>query len=110
VVDATHLAAQAPASQAVGQVFNIGSGRSVSVNELWDRITTLTGVPVLPRYAEGPPGEVRHSLAEIEKARDRLGYAPAVDFDEGLRRSVGFYEESRRNRRRRRTHAVGHAA
>ncbi len=110
VVHANLLAARAPASRAAGRVFNIGSGRSESVNELWDRIRTLTGVPVLPHYEEGRPGEVKNSLAAIDKAREQLGYAPLVDFDEGLRRTVAYYRESRKDQRRRRARAVVRAA
>src|SRR5207253_3802357 len=43
VVHANLLAAHAPAARVAGQVFNVGSGHSVSVNELWDRVRALTG-------------------------------------------------------------------
>jgi UDP-glucose 4-epimerase len=82
----------------------------VSVNDLWDRIRELAGVPVLPKYAEGRPGEVRHSLASIDKARELVEYQPVVDFDEGLRQTVADYRESRKERRRRRPRAVVRAA
>jgi len=110
VVHATLLAARAPAARVAGHVFNIGYGQSVSVNDLWDRIQGLAGVPVLPRYAEGRPGEVRHSLASIDKARELMGYQPIVDLDEGLRQTVMYYRESRKQRRRRRPRAVVQAA
>lgn len=111
VVHANLLAARAPAARVAGQVFNIGSGRSVSVNELWDRIRSLTGVPLLPHHAEARPGEVQDSLAAIDRAREHIGYAPVVDFDEGLRRTVAHYEESRKEeRRRRRARAAAAAA
>ena len=84
VVHANLLAARAtPAERIAGQVFNVGSGQRVSVNDLWDRIRDLAGVPVLPKYVEGRPGEVRDSLAAIDKARDLLGYTPVVDFEQG---------------------------
>ncbi len=110
VVQANLLALRAPAAQAAGQVLNIGTGTSVSVNELWDRIRALTCVPVLPRYAEGRPGEVRNSVAAIDKARERIGYAPAVDFDQGLGLTIAHYQESRKDRRRRQARAVVRAA
>ena len=110
VVHANLLAARAPAERVAGQVFNIGYGQSVSVNDLWDRIQGLAGVPVLPRYAEGRPGEVRNSLASIDKARELMGYQPVVDFDEGLRQTVTYYREIRKQRRRRRPRAVVQAA
>src|SRR2546430_5652276 len=52
--------------------------QSVSVNDLWERIQELAGVPVLPKYAEGRPGEVRNSLASIDKARELVGYEPEI--------------------------------
>jgi len=93
-----------------GQVFNVGSGHSVSVNELWDRVRALTGVPVLPKHEAARAGEVKSSLASITKARDLVGYQPCVDFDEGLRRTVTFYREARKQRRRRRERAIVQAA
>jgi nucleoside-diphosphate-sugar epimerase len=110
VVHANLLAARAPAARVAGQMFNIGCGQSVSVNDLWDRIRELAGVPVLPKYAEGRPGEVRNSLASIDKARELVGYEPVVDFDEGLRQTVAYYREGRKERRRRRPRAVVRAA
>src|SRR2546430_1291115 len=87
VVHANLLAARAPAANVAGQVFNVGSGHSVSVNELWDRVRGLTGVPVLPKHEAARAGEVKSSLASITKARDLVGYQPGVEFDEGLRRT-----------------------
>ena len=110
VVHANILAARAPAARVAGQVFNVGCAQSVSINDLWDRIQTLTGAPVLPRHVEGRSGEVRNSLASIDKARELVGYEPVVDFDEGLRQTVAYYRESRKARRRRRPRAVGRAA
>ena len=82
----------------------------MSVNDLWDRIRDLAGVPVLPKYVEGQPGEVRDSLAAIDKARDLMGYAPVVDFEQGLRHTVAYYREQRKDQRRRRARAAARAA
>jgi nucleoside-diphosphate-sugar epimerase len=106
VVHANLLAARAPAAPVAGQVFNVGSGQGVSVNDLWDRVRDLAGVPVLPKYAAGRPGEVRNSLASIDKARELLGYQPVVDFADGLRQTIAYYRESQRERRRRPRTAV----
>src|SRR2546430_10377 len=100
VVHANVLAARAPAARVAGQVFNVGCAQSVSINDLWDRIQTLTGAPVLPRHVEARSGEVRHSLAPIDKARELVGYEPVVEFDEGLRQTVAYYRAERRDRRR----------
>lgn len=101
VVHANLLAARAPAERVAGQVINVGCGQSVSVNDLWEQIRELSGVPVLPRYAEGRPGEVRDSLASIDKARALVEYQPVVDFREGLRQTVAYYRDHRKAARRR---------
>ncbi len=94
VVHANLLASHAPGSRVAGQILNVGSGESVSVNELWQRIATLAEVDLAPVYATGRPGEVRASLAAILKARELIGYKPVVDFDEGLRRTIASYRRA----------------
>ncbi len=91
VVHANLLASRAPGVQVSRQVFNVGSGQSVSVNELWARIATLADVDFAPIYDAGRPGEVRESLAAIGKARELIGYEPVVGFDEGLRRTIASF-------------------
>ncbi|HEV8263713.1 MAG TPA: SDR family oxidoreductase [Gemmatimonadales bacterium] len=91
VVHANLLAARAPAAQAAGAVFNIGSGVALSVAALWERIRAAAGVDVEPVYEAARPGDVRDSLASIEEARAALGYEPIVDFDAGLARTVAWY-------------------
>ena len=110
VVQANLLAARAPAARVAGQVFNIGTGKSVSISELWDRVRSLTGVPVLPKHEAARAGEVKSSVAAIAKARERVGYQPVVDFDEGLRRTIASYEEARKARHHRRPRTVERAA
>ena len=82
VVDATLLAAEA--LQASGSVLNIGCGASYSVLDLVSAVEKATGRPVEPRF--GPPrlGDVKHSFANIDRARARLGYEPHVAFDDGV--------------------------
>ena len=110
VVHANLLAARAPAEVA-GQVFNIGCGKGVSVNQLWEHIRALAGVPLAPLYAQGRAGEVRDSVAGLAKARRLLGYEPMVDFEEGLRQTVAFYRAQRDTPpRRKRARAVVVAA
>jgi len=110
VVHANLLAARAPGADVAGQVFNIGCGKGVSVNQLWDHIRTLAGVPFAPLYAQGRAGEVRDSVAELAKARRLMGYEPVVDFEEGLRQTIGFYRARRDAPQRKRARAVVVAA
>jgi len=110
VVHANLLAARAPAADVSGQVFNIGSGKGVSVNQLWEHIRRLAGVPLAPVHTQGRAGEVRDSVAELARAGRLLGYAPIVDFEEGLRQTIAFYRARRDAARRKRARAVVVAA
>jgi nucleoside-diphosphate-sugar epimerase len=85
-VRANLLAADAPG--AAGHVINVAGGRRISLNELYAELQKITGTSVPASH--GPPraGDVRHSLADLGRARDLLGFAPAVSLAEGLRRTV----------------------
>jgi nucleoside-diphosphate-sugar epimerase len=91
-VDANLLAAAAPA-EGVGEAFNVACGERTTLNEIVVRIGELCGREIEAVHTDPRPGDVRHSLADIDKARRILGYEPAVDFEEGLRRTFAFYEE-----------------
>ncbi len=82
VVRANLLAAAA--SQAVGETINIGSGEQHSLHDLLDVAGELLEVAVQPEYREARAGDVRDSLASIERAKSLLGYMPAVGFRKGL--------------------------
>jgi len=87
VVSANVLACAAP-QEAVGQVFNCACNERVSLNRLTATINELLGTSIAPERAEPRVGEVRHSLADIGKARRVLGYEVVVPFREGLVRLV----------------------
>jgi UDP-N-acetylglucosamine/UDP-N-acetyl-alpha-D-glucosaminouronate 4-epimerase len=93
VVEANLLACHAPAEQVGGGVFNIGYGAATSVLDLWQRIADLVDVEIKPVHQAARAGDVRHSLASITRAREQLGYAPSVDLEEGLRRTVAYYRD-----------------
>lgn len=88
-VQAVMKAADAPA--AVGNVYNIGSGANVSVLELVRHLNQLLGSNIVPLHTEARAGDVRHSQADISRARRDLGYEPAVSFAEGLQRTLDWY-------------------
>ena len=67
-----------------GAVFNVGSASARSILEVLGIIAEAFGVEASPRHEEARPGEVRDSLASIALAADHLGYAPGVDFRDGL--------------------------
>jgi UDP-glucose 4-epimerase len=82
----------ADALAAVGNVYNIGTGTSVTVLDLLTHLNEIFGQQVQPTF--GPPraGDVRHSQADISLARRDLGYEPTVSFAEGLRKTVEWYQ------------------
>jgi len=90
-VEANLLACRAPATQAAGQVFNVATGRRVSLNETFKLLRGLTSYAGQPQYGPERGGDIKHSLADISKAEAALGYKPKVDFEEGLRRTVEWY-------------------
>jgi UDP-glucose 4-epimerase len=91
VVEANLLAAHS--AGAVGRVLNIGSGRATDLLTLLALLSRLLGREVQPEFAPPRPGDVRESLADISLAHRVLGYQPQVDFEEGLRRSIGYYRQ-----------------
>ena len=90
VVSANLLAAEA--TGVGGRVFNVGSGRSVSLLDLLTGLNRILGTDVQPVFEPARAGDVRDSLADISQTASCLGYVPAVDFEEGLRRTVRFYQ------------------
>jgi nucleoside-diphosphate-sugar epimerase len=92
VVHANLLAAAAPAEAVDGLAFNVACGRRYTLNDLFDQIRRLTGTDVEPIYGAPRTGDVVHSQADVTLARERFGYEPIVDFEEGLRRCVAFFE------------------
>ncbi len=90
-VNANLLACEAPADAVSGQVFNVGCGERISLNRLWVEIRDLTGARAEAVYAEPRPGDVRDSLASLERSAEALGYRPAIDLREGLRRTIEYY-------------------
>jgi UDP-glucose 4-epimerase len=90
-VDANLLACTAPAAKAAGQVFNVATGRRITLNETFKQLQPLTSYTGQPRYEPERGGDIKHSLADISKAEAGLAYTPKVDFEEGLRRTVDWY-------------------
>ena len=87
VVQANRRACQAP-PEALGLAYNVACEERISLNGLLQALGGLMGKRPDPVYAEARPGDIKHSLAGIGRARQLLGYAPEVDLHEGLRRTV----------------------
>ncbi len=92
VVAANLLAADAPTEKVSGKMMNLATGAAITLNQAFEILCGLTGYSGKPAYAEARSGDIRHSLADISRARELLGYAPRVDFREGIGRTVEWYK------------------
>jgi len=91
VVNGSILAATAPAGKVSGRVMNLATGARMTLNQVFELLCKLTGYKGKPAYAPPRAGDIRESLADISLSGELLGYRPAVDFREGLRRTVEWY-------------------
>jgi nucleoside-diphosphate-sugar epimerase len=77
-----------------GQVLNIGSGKSVAINQLWKTICSLAGQNLKPEYAPKRPGDIVESVAGIQSAGERLGFECEMTFEKGLEATFEWYRKS----------------
>lgn len=73
-----------------GEVINIGCGGRVTLLDVLRHMGQVLKVDATPTHGEARAGDVRHSSADISRAREMLGYAPIVDFGEGIRRTLAW--------------------
>jgi len=76
------------------EVVNIAVGDKTTLNELWKHISEFTGIDLSPKYREERKGDVRHSLADVSKANQLIGYQPVVTIKTGLQTTVEWYKQS----------------
>ena len=88
-VQANLLAADA--ERASGCVINIAAGKCTSLNGLWQGIRKIVGTDLEAQHAAPREGDVRDSLADLTLASELLGYAPGVDLDVGLGRTIASF-------------------
>jgi UDP-glucose 4-epimerase len=91
VVEGNLLASEAPAEKVSAQVFNLATGKRITLNDAVKVLRGLTGYEGPVEYGAERKGDILHSLAHIGMAEERLGYRPKVDFAEGLKRTVAWY-------------------
>ncbi len=89
-VEANILAAE---SDSVGEVFNIGGGSRISVNELIKKIEEILGKKAIMENIDKQKGDVRDTLAETSKVKDLLDWRPKVNIDEGLKKYMILLSE-----------------
>jgi nucleoside-diphosphate-sugar epimerase len=91
VCHANWLAANAPAEVCTGLPVNIACNQRTSLNQILSQLGQLLNVNLKATYEPERAGDVKHSLADINLARRRLGYEPQVYFEDGLARSIDWY-------------------
>jgi UDP-N-acetylglucosamine 4-epimerase len=91
VVAANLLACEANISG--GKVYNIACGGRFTLNELYAALAAQVGSSVKPVYGPPRPGDVKHSMAAIDRIQRELGYSVSVSFEEGIERTVRWYRD-----------------
>jgi UDP-glucose 4-epimerase len=89
VVHGNLLALKAP--DAAGETMNLATGGRITLLDLVDKINRLLQTSLSPVFEAARAGDIKHSRAGVEKARDLLDFAPVVDFDTGLARTVAWF-------------------
>jgi nucleoside-diphosphate-sugar epimerase len=94
VVDANLRASET--IKGIGHVINIANGERITLNQLLSVLKNTTGrTEATAEYREPRAGDVRHSLADITRAREMLGYEPRVGLEEGLQKTIEWWKQSR---------------
>jgi UDP-glucose 4-epimerase len=92
-VQANLKACVASAKEVSGKVFNIATGSRFSLNQTFEMLRKIIGFAGSAKFAPPRTGDVKHSLADIALAQKHLGYSADVSFEEGLKRTVEWYEQ-----------------
>ena len=92
VIEANLKGMQAP-REAAGEAFNIAYGGQVNLNELYQKLSELLGKKIEPVYGPERAGDIKHSNADIDKARKFLKYAPEYSFERGIELTIAWYRE-----------------
>lgn len=93
VIEANLKACLAP-EEADGEAFNIAYGGREYLNDIYFGLTRALGVDIQPIYGPERPGDIKHSNADISKARRLLGYEPEWSFERGIRAAIEWYREN----------------
>lgn len=94
VKDAVHANLLAAKSGVGGRVYNVGYNQRTTINDLLYELRRITGSQIDPRYDSPRPGDVRHSRADCERLREDVDFEPQFDVEEGLRRTVEWFENN----------------
>ena len=91
VVRANYLALTTTNQECFGEIFNIGAGGRITINEIFYKICEIMAANITPNYQPNRKGDIPHSNASIEKAQNMLGYFPEIGFEDGLQRTIHYF-------------------
>lgn len=77
------------------EIYNIGSDRRISVNKMVEVLDETVDKKVKSKYVDQPEGDVRHTLADVSKAKSNLGYEPEIEFEDGVESCVEWVRKMR---------------
>jgi len=97
VVHANLLSLFTTDKKAINQVYNIGLGEQTSLAQLIDYLKEISSSEIEPIHVAERPGDVKHSLADISKAKLLLGYNPKVSVKEGLKETYEWYSQNKKS-------------
>ena len=93
VIQANIIAALTTSEDSLNQIYNIALGDRTSLNELQQLISKYLNIKANVRYREFRDGDVRHSQADISKAIHLIGFMPSVRIEEGIKKTVIWYQD-----------------
>lgn len=93
-VKANELALFTDNKEALNQVYNIAGGKQTTLLQLFEIIKAIAGSDLAPKFGPERVGDVEHSLADISKANEKLGYQADVDLQEGMKPTFEFYRKN----------------
>ncbi len=94
VVQANQLAMFINNTSSVNQVYNIAKGEQTTLNELFHTLRKVSGINIQATYGPERSGDIKHSLADISKAKSLLGYEPKTSPIDGLKKTFDWYKEN----------------
>lgn len=89
-----NLKAAASSDEAAGEAFNIAYGGREYLLDVYNSLVEALGVDIKPIFGPDRAGDIKHSNADISKAKSLLGYAPEYSFDRGLKEAIEWYKEN----------------
>jgi len=89
VVDVLVLALEQASGDPGGKAFNVGTGRSASISEIWRLVADAAGTDLIPTFGPVRAGDMRHASADVRSAAELLGFRARVPLGEGIARLVG---------------------